>query len=71
MYQSSREKTEDKPVGEELWNVSDFARRYRLAKSEENRLMTLFGTMAALRDLLLSARRAELFPSGIKSRGSS
>jgi hypothetical protein len=40
MYQSLQEKTEAKPVGEEFWNVSDFARRYRLAKSEENRLLT-------------------------------
>jgi hypothetical protein len=61
MYQSLQEKTEAKPVGEEFWNVSDFARRYRLAKSEENRLLTLFGTTASPRDLLLSARRAELF----------
>ncbi|MBB3659888.1 hypothetical protein FHX15_005157 [Rhizobium sp. BK650] len=61
MHQSVQEKTEGSPTGEEKWNVFDFARRYRLAKSEENRLLALFGTMASPRDLLLNARRAEMF----------
>ncbi len=48
------------PAGEEVWSVFDFARRYRLPKTEENRLLMLFGTMATPRDLLSNARRTSL-----------
>ncbi|MQB44963.1 hypothetical protein [Rhizobium sp. ICMP 5592] len=48
----------DSPKMEEApWSVFDFARRYRLEKNEENRLLTLFGTEAPLRELLFNARR--------------
>ncbi|RFB81883.1 hypothetical protein B5K08_33790 [Rhizobium leguminosarum bv. trifolii] len=43
--------------GEQLWSVFEFARRYRLAKREENRLLMLYGPTASLRDLLANARR--------------
>ncbi|MDR6665505.1 hypothetical protein [Rhizobium sp. 1399] len=62
MHQRLQEKTESEPTSEELWSVFDFSRRYRLAKSEENRLLKLFGKMASPRDLLSSARRTELSP---------
>ncbi|OCJ22465.1 hypothetical protein A6U89_28450 [Agrobacterium sp. B133/95] len=49
----------DSPTMDEaFWSVFDFARRYRLEKKEEVRLLTLFGTEAPLRTLLFTARRA-------------
>jgi hypothetical protein len=42
---------------EHVWSVFDFVRRYRLAKDEENRLLTLYGPTASFRDLLENARR--------------
>ncbi|ANL42749.1 MULTISPECIES: hypothetical protein [Rhizobium] len=42
---------------EQIWSVFDFARRYRLAKREENRLLMLYGPTASLRDLLANAQR--------------
>ncbi|SCB58208.1 hypothetical protein GA0061105_104132 [Rhizobium aethiopicum] len=47
-------------AGEQMWSVFEFARRYRLAKREENRLLMLYGPSAALRDLLANARRHSL-----------
>lgn len=61
MEANLQERMHASPASEDLWSVFDFARRYRLAKSEENRLVALFGTMASPGDLLLSARRAEMF----------
>jgi hypothetical protein len=58
MQESPSGNTDGSAKNQELWNVLDFARRYRLVKSEENRLLALFGTMASPRDLLLSARRS-------------
>ncbi|OWV78546.1 hypothetical protein ATY75_06120 [Rhizobium sp. N122] len=49
--------TEGSGPGEQLWSVFEFARRYRLAKREENRLLMLYGPTASLRDLLANARR--------------
>jgi len=60
MRQHSEEglKTANAPrIGEEPWSIFDFARRFRLEKAEENRLLSLFGTEAPLRDLLSHARR--------------
>lgn len=49
----------DSPTMDEaFWSVFDFARRYRLEKKEEVRLLKLFGTEAPLRMLLSTARRA-------------
>ncbi|NTJ36326.1 hypothetical protein G6K86_32530 [Agrobacterium rhizogenes] len=45
-------------MDEAFWSVFDFARRYRLEKKEEVRLLKLFGTEAPLRMLLSTARRA-------------
>ena len=45
---------------DQLWSVFEFARRYRLAKREENRLLMLYGPTASLRDLLANARRHSL-----------
>lgn len=44
----------------ELWNVFDFARRYRLTIREQNRLLMLFGRGAPAQDLLSNARRNQL-----------
>lgn len=46
--------------GDQLWSVFEFARRYRLAKREENRLLMLYGPSASLRDLLANAQRHSL-----------
>ncbi|ACI58746.1 conserved hypothetical protein (plasmid) [Rhizobium leguminosarum bv. trifolii WSM2304] len=46
--------------GEQLWSVFEFARRYRLAKREENRLLMLYGPSASLRELLANAQRHSL-----------
>lgn len=51
----------DRPLAsEQLWSVFDFARRYRLAKREENRLLMLYGPVASFRDLLANAQRHSL-----------
>ncbi|AHG48248.1 hypothetical protein RLEG12_04875 (plasmid) [Rhizobium leguminosarum bv. trifolii CB782] len=47
-------------AGEQLWSVFEFARRYRLAKREENRLLMLYGPTASLHDLLANAQRHSL-----------
>ncbi|MBB4194259.1 hypothetical protein GGE45_001756 [Rhizobium aethiopicum] len=47
-------------AGEQMWSVFEFARRYRLAKREENRLLMLYGPTAPLGDLLANARRHSL-----------
>ncbi|RUM24070.1 hypothetical protein EFQ99_19160 [Rhizobium vallis] len=47
-------------AGDQLWSVFEFARRYRLAKREENRLLMLYGPTASLRDLLANAQRHSL-----------
>jgi hypothetical protein len=41
--------------------VADFARRYRLPKDEENRLVKLFGSFATKSELLMNARREPTF----------
>ncbi|MGO6687742.1 hypothetical protein [Rhizobium leguminosarum] len=45
---------------DQLWSVFEFARRYRLAKREENRLLMLFGPTASLHVLLANAQRHSL-----------
>jgi len=45
----------------EVVSVADFARRYRLAKDEENRLLKLFGSFASKHELLMNARREPTF----------
>ena len=44
-------------MDEVSWSVFDFARRYRIEKKEETRLLALFGTEAPLRELLFNAKR--------------
>lgn len=54
-------KDADRPLADEqLWSVFEFARRYRLAKREENRLLMLYGPVAPFRDLLANAQRHAL-----------
>ncbi|AHF88418.1 hypothetical protein RLEG3_01705 (plasmid) [Rhizobium leguminosarum bv. trifolii WSM1689] len=43
-----------------MWSVFEFARRYRLAKREENRLLMLYGPTASLHVLLANAQRHSL-----------
>jgi hypothetical protein len=45
----------------EVWSVRDFARRHRLDKTEEKRLLTLFGSFASKQELLANAQRPCLF----------
>ncbi|MDQ0560304.1 hypothetical protein QO004_002086 [Rhizobium mesoamericanum] len=47
-------------MASELWNVFDFARRYRLTMREQNRLLMLFGPVASATVLLSNARRNQL-----------
>ncbi|APO70457.1 hypothetical protein IE4872_PC00443 (plasmid) [Rhizobium gallicum] len=56
------DKTKTAVPSEELWSVFDFARRYRLEKREENRLLMLFGPYASAHELLTNARRHSLIP---------
>lgn len=44
-----------------VWNVSDFAKRYRLDAKEENRLLKLLGPFASEQELLMNATRAPLY----------
>ncbi|MGE7369861.1 hypothetical protein ACQKKX_12480 [Neorhizobium sp. NPDC001467] len=48
------------PVGK-VWNVSDFARRYRLEAKEEERLVALLGAVASEHELLKNASRAAVY----------
>ncbi|MFD1743969.1 hypothetical protein ACFSE1_00685 [Rhizobium helianthi] len=49
-----------KPL-KKVWNVSEFARRYRLDPREENRLIKLLGPFASEQELLMNATRQPLF----------
>jgi hypothetical protein len=51
----------DKPTYKKVWNVSEFAKRYRLDSREENRLQKLLGPFASEQELLMNATRAPLF----------
>jgi hypothetical protein len=44
-----------------VWNVTEFARRYRLDREEEARLMKLLGSFASEQELLMNASRAPRF----------
>ncbi|MBW6420450.1 hypothetical protein KX729_03275 [Rhizobium sp. XQZ8] len=44
-----------------VWSVSEFARRYRLEKDEEKRLLKLLGPFASQQELLMNASRAPRF----------
>lgn len=43
-----------------VWNVSEFAKRFRLDRLEENRLLKLLGPTATERELLMNAGRRPL-----------
>jgi len=43
-----------------VWNISDFAKRFRLDLFEENRLLKLLGPTATERQLLINANRRPL-----------
>jgi hypothetical protein len=45
------------PGKDKVWYVSEFAKRFRLDKSEENRLQKLLGPIAKEIDLLRNAGR--------------
>ncbi|KQO83944.1 hypothetical protein [Rhizobium sp. Leaf262] len=51
------EATEIRPIQ----SVAEFCHRYRLDKSEENRLRTLFGDFASRHELLMNAQRKATF----------
>lgn len=44
-----------------VWNVSEFAKRYRLDAREEKRLLKLLGPFASEHELLMNATRAPVF----------
>lgn len=44
-----------------VWSVTDFARRYRLDKDEENRLLQLLGSFASEQELLMNASQTARF----------
>ncbi|MBT9368364.1 hypothetical protein [Rhizobium sp. CSW-27] len=44
-----------------VWNVSEFAKRYRLDAREENRLLKLLGPFASEQELLMNATRTPNF----------
>lgn len=41
----------------EVWSVTEFSRRHRLEKDEEQRLLKLFGFFATKQELLSNAQR--------------
>ncbi|WP_431320427.1 hypothetical protein [Rhizobium sp. YTU87027] len=45
----------------QVWSVREFARRHRLDKEEEKRLLVLFGSFATKQELLSNAQRPCLF----------
>ncbi len=44
-----------------VWNVAEFAKRYRLDPQEENRLLKLLGPFASEQELLMNASRTPLY----------
>lgn len=44
-----------------VWSVSEFAKRYRLEREEEARLLKLLGAFATEQELLMNASRAPRF----------
>jgi hypothetical protein len=54
------ERSEASSAIDDIQNVFEFARRYRLPQREKNRLLMLFGPAASGRDLLADARRHQL-----------
>ncbi|MGK6312853.1 hypothetical protein QTA58_01055 [Neorhizobium sp. CSC1952] len=44
-----------------VWSVAEFAKRYRLDKAEEARLLKLLGPFASQQELLMNASRAPRF----------
>lgn len=45
------------PKPERVWDVREFARRFRLDKDEEARLLKLFGPSASECELMMNATR--------------
>jgi len=44
-----------------VWSVAEFAKRYRLHREEEARLLKLLGPFASQQELLMNATRAPRF----------
>ena len=44
-----------------VWSVSEFAKRYRLERQEEARLLKLLGAFATEQELLMNASRSPRF----------
>ncbi|MDR6814991.1 hypothetical protein J2X76_000145 [Neorhizobium sp. 2083] len=44
-----------------VWSVAEFAKRYRLDREEETRLLKLLGPFASQHELLMNASRAPRF----------
>jgi hypothetical protein len=44
-----------------VWNVAEFAKRYRLEREEEARLLKLLGPFATQQELLMNACRTPRF----------
>lgn len=51
---------EDKGL-KKVWSVAEFAKRYRLDREEEARLLKLLGPFATQQELLMNASRAPRF----------
>lgn len=51
---------EDKGL-KKVWSVAEFAKRYRLDRQEEARLLKLLGPFASQQELLMNASRAPRF----------
>jgi hypothetical protein len=54
-------KTIENAASRRVWSVSEFARRYRLDKTEEDKLLKLLGPFALEHELLMNARRPAVF----------
>lgn len=54
-------KTIENSASMRVWSVSEFARRYRLDKTEEDKLIKLLGPFALQHELLMNAQRPPVF----------
>ncbi|MBZ5760073.1 MULTISPECIES: hypothetical protein [Rhizobium] len=54
-------KTIENAANRRVWSVPEFARRYRLDKTEEDKLLALLGPFALEHELLMNAQRRPVF----------
>ncbi len=61
MTKTIKTKEIENPGLKKVWSVAEFAKRYRLDRDEEARLLKLLGPFATQQELLMNASRAPRF----------